>query len=752
MNGLPSNNPEEQARVDASAEIHARSRQLIRAVMQTAGQGGFEQPPSAMSWYQRDNIDLLRRWQRTAPLSPPVLMAGIFSSHGPFVHRSRKSAALHAPANIRLARTKASPERNRTGFTSPSSRQNTLLLWRSSWQHAWQNTPRVWDTKMCCAIFARGIRAPQTKTLRWGRLEQHSRFHSPRTLDSLCAAIQQWMSQGDRTRSVMSSLAQGRPTRPLSEEQQAELLQLTHRVLHPDCQRRLNILQTLARLAKDADSGLPHILKQGVPTEIFEAIPSSMQWAQKHCSTTEDSKDDIELLHSQGKWTRAEQDPSLLRTLLQKEIDNGWVQKFTGAKADAEQRWPNRTAIGKLNTVLADGKEPRLVLDSTICNANPMCKIPEHVSLPSALDVQRSFLRADCYGDLRCTALDFKAAHKCVKVAPHEQGTLLFEVEGQLYHYTVCHFGARFSAYWWARVGGLLTRILRRMLQRFGHCAWLYVDDLLLLFRSADHCAGTCMAIALLSIVNAPVSWKKAQVGEPATWCGWTFSFAFETVHLREPKLRKLREQFARIAQAKKTSRKQLEAALGLLMWATSTCPHLRPYMAPLYRDLHGGSGTLKQIHAPQWQSFLDSLSEKAIVIAQPAGLWLPLHAKVTKLGSSEVTCKANLPRVPPSHKSQWICIFDPHRSEIHLRTEARQALLWLATCFSHDRVRSMRQSPMLHCYAAADARADGDIVGIGGWFVSASQCTWFAEQWNISEMRSLASNAQARSALHRML
>ena len=44
----------------------------------------------------------------------------------------------------------------------------------------------------------------------------------------------------------------------------------------------------------------------------------------------------------------------------------------------------------------------------------------------------------------------------------------------------------------------------------------------------------------------------------------------------------------------------------------------------------------------------------------------------------------------------------------------------------------------MMHCYAAADARADGDIVGIGGWFVSAPQCAWFAEQWNNTEILDL--------------
>ena len=123
-----------------------------------------------------------------------------------------------------------------------------------------------------------------------------------------------------------------------------------------------------------------------------------MQWQQKHASTTEDSKDDMELLHCQGNWTRAEKDPALLKQLLLKEINNGWVSKFDGSREDAERRWPGRTAIGKLNVVLADGKDPRLVLDSTVSNANPLCKIPEHVAPPSALDVQRSFLHDDAYG------------------------------------------------------------------------------------------------------------------------------------------------------------------------------------------------------------------------------------------------------------------------------------------------------------------------------------------------------------------
>ena len=282
----------------------------------------------------------------------------------------------------------------------------------------------------------------------------------------------------------------------------------------------------------------------------------------------------------------------------------------------AAEHWPEGIAVGKLNIVIAEGRDPRLVLDSAVCNANTLCRIPEHVALPSAHEVMRSFQHGDAYGEWIGIALDFKAARKTVKVKHCEQGTLLFEVAEQLYHYTVCHFGAKFSAYWWARLGALLTRTAHALLGDQPHRMWLYVDDLLALLRSANCAQPICVLLAFLSCVNAPVSWKKAQLSQSITWCGSTFHFGLEALHLSQPKLQKLREQLQALHRWKKVSRKLLEATFGLLMWATSTCPHLRPYMAPLYRDLRSAAGTLKLIHPRMWQHFLDA-----------PGLWLAFKA-----------------------------------------------------------------------------------------------------------------------------
>ena len=83
-------------------------------------------------------------------------------------------------------------------------------------------------------------------------------------------------------------------------------------------------------------------------------------------------------------------------------------------------------------------------------------------------------------------------------------------------------------------------------------------------------------------------------------------------MELRLAKLQKLREQLLSLQQHSKVQRKDLEAALGLLNWATSLSKHMRPFMAPLYKDLHSAKGTLHSIAPSMWSSFLECLDSTA--------------------------------------------------------------------------------------------------------------------------------------------
>ena len=126
----------------------------------------------------------------------------------------------------------------------------------------------------------------------------------------------------------------------------------------------------------------------------------------------------------------------------------------------------------------------------------------------------------------------------------------------------------------------------------------LYLDDLLAMLAQASWQQQTIILTFFIAAINAPISWKKAQLGHRITWCGWTFHLDIKALRRVEGKLAKLTDQLAKLAKSKKTLRKQLESSLGLLMWATSACQHLRPYLAPLYKDLRSGRGTLHQVFA----------------------------------------------------------------------------------------------------------------------------------------------------------
>ena len=59
----------------------------------------------------------------------------------------------------------------------------------------------------------------------------------------------------------------------------------------------------------------------------------------------------------------------------------------------------------------------------------------------------------------------------------------------------------------------------------------------------------------------------------------------------------------------------------------------------------------------------------------------------------------------------------------------SKHSVEWLLQCFHLDLA-------WLACKAAADACAEGSIVGIGGWFISSNSVSWFAETWQFQEVQ----------------
>ena len=72
----------------------------------------------------------------------------------------------------------------------------------------------------------------------------------------------------------------------------------------------------------------------------------------------------------------------------------------------------------------------------------------------------------------------------------------------------VAPFGAIFSAHWWGRLGGFLTRFLHLAIY-VKHALWLYyVDDFLLCQRWDVLPLTATFIIILLQLFGIPISWK----------------------------------------------------------------------------------------------------------------------------------------------------------------------------------------------------------------------------------------------------
>ena len=101
--------------------------------------------------------------------------------------------------------------------------------------------------------------------------------------------------------------------------------------------------------------------------------------------------------------------------------------------------------------VSKEGQEDRLVGDATVSKCTALAALCERTEVPGLMDLgvanDRSTRAAEEWTAL---ILDVKSAHKRVKIHPSEHGLNLFAVGNTLYGYVVCHFGGRWSAYWWS--------------------------------------------------------------------------------------------------------------------------------------------------------------------------------------------------------------------------------------------------------------------------------------------------------------
>ena len=336
----------------------------------------------------------------------------------------------------------------------------------------------------------------------------------------------------------------------------------------------LDLWRDLFALAGDVDSALIPLLQDGVPTGIQNTIPPSGVWREVDVP----ARPNLELLVLDAPWGSALDDPETLMDLVQRDVDCGFAEWIHGGVEEVRKRFGRQCAAGRLGLVKKDGADPRLVGDSTISNANRLCRISEKIELPGLGDVEEFISR---HPDEQWVAfvLDVKTAHKRVKVAPDEQGYSVFtavDPQGNTRWlvYRTCHFGGAWSAYWWSRVAAGYVRLGHLLLHR-DHFLAMYVDDALSLFPAAAAPLMAGLLVALACVLGIPLSWKKMALGPCVKWVGWLLNFqGAPRATLPEDKTVRIVTGLLVVVRRGDVCRRDLQSLVGLLSWFTCGSSH----------------------------------------------------------------------------------------------------------------------------------------------------------------------------------
>ena len=292
--------------------------------------------------------------------------------------------------------------------------------------------------------------------------------------------------------------------------------------------------------------------------------------------------------------------------------------------------------------------------------------------LPTIADVRATFSDQTTGRDWTALSLDIRAAHKQVRLAEADQGLVAFAFQGALYHYKVAHFGGKFSAFWWSRVGSLLIRLLHAVLGA-PHRLFIYVDDILLLSPTPHFGDHAWLTIVFLMILGTPISWKKAQFGFQISWIGWNINLDTMTVQLMHDKVNRLQKLLQASLEAKAVIEKQMQQLLGMLIWFTSIAKYLRPHLAEIFKCLYSPPAILFSIPAGSWRSFVECLDTQATIAKTHPHFSHPIGGKVLEVSHQPISSKLDIPLAPKTTKLEWIRIQVPLQQYFQLTKEARK-------------------------------------------------------------------------------
>ncbi|OLP79315.1 hypothetical protein AK812_SmicGene40408 [Symbiodinium microadriaticum] len=497
---------------------------------------------------------------------------------------------------------------------------------------------------------------------------------------------------------------------------QADLLYIA-----PGQPLRLRLLKFLLSKLQDPEAAFCDQLESGVSLGVGSVLEPSSHWP------TRDAEHIMPDLHiCEGAWQSAESQPDIVHSLLDEELQEGWISEYASLE-DIQSEFP-QVALGRLGLVLAEGRSARLVVDSSISGVTSSSAIPNCISNPRIEDVSAcapSYVPPDPWVG---ASIDVKKAHRRMKIAAHERALLAFSFRGRYFTSNCLNFGARASSWYWSRLAGSLLRLSHHIIF-LKHLLWVYVDDFLAAFQKATAPLHLSLWIMLLLCIRLPISWSKCSIDDSIVWIGWRISFDTWSVELPEDKVHRILNQIAALSKQTKVKVKDLESIIGRLLWLTGLWRLLRPLLQPLYAALRDIPCTLIAVSPQLWTQIIASCDDSGRLLRSLNHASFPEGARITRAGNTALSSLAQMKKVPFIKRRLWVSVQD---SEHPLRCLSQTAVgalqSWNSILSATPCVFNIKQAPLLQLVAEADAFADQDQCGLGGYLLWPSGvCRWYS-------------------------
>ena len=477
LDGVPSNSIAQQLSVQESSLIHDRSRFILPAINRGGGLSILENPGSSMTWLDDQmvswvhseapfaaharacqfDVDCAKVWC-FVPNRPEISILARFCPHGPKAHLS--IAGQRLPDGTFLSRLTAEYPPLLAAllatlvgqFTSCQRKFLTLSQWRSM-------LPVHVQWPLLQSRVEDGGGLPSTAL--------HVGSTGGSIFDQLRKSWFQRLCDSRDSLKIFAHLQQGSRDPPLNESELSPYIDdLIHLLglddhacdvlsVTPGQPFRLKLWKHLAIAMSDPDADFLDMLQVGVPLGVNQPLHPFTAWPINSDHTSEP----IPLQDCTSAWKSARDHHSLVQELVQDEVQSGFVAHVPGGLQELKSKF-KRAAAGKLGVVIAEGRAPRLVVDSSISSVTADTVLPNHMLLPRINDVIRCTPTAMSQDQLIQLTLDASKAHRRILIHPEDQGMLCFHVGDQLYRCLTLNFGARASGFYWSPVAGLMVRFL----------------------------------------------------------------------------------------------------------------------------------------------------------------------------------------------------------------------------------------------------------------------------------------------------